>query len=109
MQLIPRSVRPMALIRRRALRRGLRGNSAMWRWIAVIVIGRSSAVRHVAFRDGLRRGNRFWKIVAFGIVLSDVVNKVAVKRPEQLAIERLVAGEAVEVRSLPSSARHAAS
>jgi len=109
MQLIPRSVRPMALVRRRALRRGLRGNSAMWRWIAVIVIGRSSAVRHVAFRDGLRRGNRFWRIVAYGILVSDVANKVAVKRPERLATERLVAGQAVEVRSLPASARRAAS
>jgi len=108
MSVIP-SMRPMAVVKRQALRRGLRGNSQAWRWIAVLLVGRSAVVRNVAIRDGLRGGNRFWRYVAVGIMISDLASKFVVKEPDRLGVERLKPGQGVKVKSLGPDRRRAAS
>jgi hypothetical protein len=100
----------MAIVKRRAMRRGLRSNNQVWRWIAVLIVGRSSVVRSIAIRDGLRGGNRFWRTVALGIMVTDLAAKVTVKQPERVATERLRVGQSVRITALPpDGGRRAAS
>jgi hypothetical protein len=65
-----------ALIRTRAIQRGILGTSPMWRAVAVLLFGR-----------------RFLKRI-FG------------KRPENLGTEKLVAGQAVQITAIPPPSGH---
>ncbi len=90
----------MTVIRRRAMRKGLRGNSRLWRAVAVIVLVRTDAIRYTAMREGVYGSSRFWRSVAVLLLMNDAGRKLAVKEPERLGIERLVAGQTVQVAAI---------
>lgn len=100
MSLIPRAIRPMTILRRRAMRRGLRGDSAMWQFMALMLVGGSSAMKMTARRDGFFGGSKFWKTIFYALILNDLVKKVAVKEPEVLSTEKLTAGQSVTITAL---------
>ena len=64
-----------ALIRTRAIQRGILGTSPMWRAIALLLFGR-----------------RFLK-------------RILGKRPEHLSTEKLVAGQSVQIAAIPPPSR----
>ena len=105
MSLIPRSLRPITVLRRRAMRRGLRGDSKVWRWIAVVVLVRSDAIRYNAMREGVYGKSKFWRGVAVMLFARDAVRAVAVKAPEQLGVERLAPGQIVQVCAITPDSR----
>ncbi len=39
---VPPSLRPGRIIRRKAMRQGIRGSSSFWKFVAVVVFGRST-------------------------------------------------------------------
>jgi hypothetical protein len=100
MSLIPKTLRPMTVIRRKAMRKGLRGNSRVWRAVAVIVLVRTDIVRHAALREGVYGKSRFWRGIALMLFANDAVRAVTVKAPEQLGVERLAPGQTVQVSAV---------
>lgn len=100
MSLIPRALRPMTILRRRAMRRGLRGDSAMWQFVALMLMGGSSAMKLTARREGFFGGSRFWKTVFYAVIVNDLVKKIAVKETEVLSTEKLTAGQSVTITAL---------
>ena len=108
MPLIPRALRPMTVIRRKAMRKGLRGDSRIWRLVAVIVLVRSDIIRHSAMREGVYGSSRFWRSVAVLLFANDARRAVAVKVPEQLGVERLAPGQTVQVSAIEPRRRRRA-
>jgi hypothetical protein len=108
MSLIPRSLRPMTFVRRRAMRRGFRSKNDVVRLLALLVVGRPALVKQNALRQGLVGNDRFWKTVAVILVANDVRRKLTVREPEHLGIERLGEGQSVTITALSPSSRRAA-
>ena len=108
MSLIPRALRPMTFVRRRAMRTGFQSDSHVKRLIALLVIGRPALVKQNAFRQGFFGNDKFWKAVAVAFLANDVRRKVMVREPEYLGTERLVEGQSVMITALPRSSRRAA-
>ena len=105
MALIPRALRPMTFIRRRAMRKGVSSNSDIVRLVSLLLVGRPAIVRQTAFRQGFRRGDRFWRSVAYFLVAGDIWRKLTVKEPDRLGTEKLVEGQRVTVLALPRPTR----
>jgi hypothetical protein len=105
MAIIPRALRPMNLLRRRALRKGIQTDSELFRLISLLLIGRPALVRRNAYRQGLRGSSRFWRTVAYGFIAGDIWRKLTVKEPDRLGVERLVEGQGVTVLALPRPTR----
>jgi hypothetical protein len=108
MALIPRALRPMTFVRRRAMRKGFQSDSHVMRLIALLVIGRPALVKQNAMRQGFVGNDRFWKTVAVVYLANDVRRKLTVREPEFLGVERLVEGQGVKITALPRSSRRAA-
>jgi hypothetical protein len=105
MPIIPRSLRPMVVLRRQATRRGLRGNSRFWRWVAFLVYIRSDVARHAAIREGVFGKSLIWRAVAVVVFADQIMRTVLVKSPQKLGTERLVAGQAVHISSIAPVSR----
>jgi hypothetical protein len=108
MALIPRALRPMTFIRRRAMRKGFHSDNHVRRLIALLVIGRPALIKQNAFRQGFVGNDKFWKTVAFVVLANDVRRKLTVREPEYLGTERLLEGQSVTIRALQRSSRRAA-
>ena len=103
MALLPRALRPSWIIRRWAMYQGVRSESALFRFLALFLIGRTQFLRTTSMRQGVYGGSRGWQAVAGVFFLNDMVKKVAVKEPEKLSIETLKAGQSVLITSIPPS------
>ncbi len=100
MALIPRSLRPLVVLRRQATRRGLRGNSRFWKWVAFVVYIRSDVARHAAIREGVFGKSLLWRAFAVVVFGDQLLRYVLIKKPEKLGTERLIAGQAVQISSI---------
>ena len=107
MRLIPRALRPMAMLRRVAMKSGIRSQNQYVRMIAFALVGRPAVIRRTANRQGLVGNSGFWRIVAFGFIVGDLYRKLAVKEPERLGVERLVEGQSVTILALAPDTRRA--
>ena len=101
MALLPRAVRPSWILRRWAMYQGVRSNSALLRFAALLFIGRSQFLRRTSMRQGVYGGNRGWQAVAGMFFLNDMVKKLTVKETETLTTETLKAGQSVLITSIP--------
>lgn len=97
MRLIQYSIRPSAIIRRQAMRRGVRSNNEVVRLLALVIVGRPALIRKTANVEGLRGSSRMWRFVAVGFLLNDLYRKLAVREPDRLGTERLREGQSVTV------------
>jgi hypothetical protein len=105
MSLIPRALRPMTFLRRRAMRSGMRSDNEIVRLVALLIVGRPALVRQTAFRQGFTRRDGFWRSVAYVILVGDLVRRLTVKEPDRLGVETLVEGQRVTVSALPRPTR----
>lgn len=100
MKLIPRALRPMTFIRRRAMRSGVQSQNDVVRLLALVIVGRPALVRQTANRLGFVGSSRLWRMVAYGFLANDLYRKVAVKQPDRLGTEKLLEGEGVTVLAM---------
>lgn len=100
MPLMPRALRPMTYVRRRALRSGMQSRSELARFLSVLIVGRPALVRQNAFRQGVRGSSRLWRMVAVGLFVGDIWRKATVKEPDRLGTERLIEGQGVTVLAM---------
>ena len=103
MALLPRALRPSWIIRRWAMYQGVRSESALFRFLALLLIGRTQFLRTSSMRRGVYGGSRGWQAVAGVFFLNDMVKKLTVRETEKLSIETLKAGQSVLVTSIPPS------
>jgi hypothetical protein len=83
MALLPYALRPVSVVRRTALRRGVRGTSFFWSAVAGLLLGEGSYVRSQAIRRGLIGGSRSWQVLAGLMILKEAANSAG-KKPENL-------------------------
>ena len=105
MALLPRPLRPSWIIRRWALYKGLRSESAVFRFVALFLIGRSQFLRTQSMRQGVYGGSRAWQAVAGVFFLNDVAKKATVKEAEKLSLETLKPGQSVVIRTIPPTSK----
>jgi hypothetical protein len=98
----------MTLVRRRVIRRGINSNRSYMRLMALLLVGRPALLRQNALRQGFFGNDKLWKTLGYMYLANDIFRKVAVKEPERLGIERLVAGQSVTITALSRSSRRAA-
>jgi hypothetical protein len=98
MALLPYALRPRAVLRRTALRRGVRGNSLFWSAVAGLMVGQGTYVRSQAIRRGVLGGSRSWRALAGLLVLKEAVGSGA-KHPENLGKLKVGAGSSVRVNT----------
>lgn len=96
MALLPKALRPSSVLRRTALRRGVRGTSIFWSGVAGLLMGEGSYVRSQAIRRGLIGGNRSWQVLAGLMIMKEVAN-VAGKQPEDLGKVKVGRGSFVRL------------
>lgn len=101
MALLPRAVRPSWIIRRWAMYQGVRSDSALFRFLALFLIGRTQFLRRMAMRQGVYGGSRGWQAMAGVFFLNDMSKKFTAKQAELLSKETLTAGQTVVVTSIP--------
>ena len=75
MALIPRALRPSVLIRRKAMRAGFLGNSGFWKFVGLVVFGRST------------------------------IKKIFGKSPEVVDVSRLGSGRFMEITTTKPASR----
>ena len=97
MKLIPYALRPSTLLRRQAMKRGLRSDSELVQLISFLAVSRPAVIRRTATRRGLLGTSRLWRVVGYWFVAGDVYRKLAVKEPDRLGTERLSEGQTVTV------------
>lgn len=101
MSLLPRPLRPSWLIRRWAVYSGVRSESALFRFLALYLIGRSQFLRTTSMRRGVYGSSRGWQVVAGVFFLNDIAKKLTVRESEKLSVETLKGGQSVLVTSIP--------
>jgi hypothetical protein len=98
MSLLPHALRPRSVLRRTALRRGVRGTSLFWSAVAGLLVGQGSYVRSQAIRRGVIGGSRSWQLLAGLLVLKEVASSAG-KQPENLGKVKVGTGSFVRVKA----------
>jgi hypothetical protein len=97
MSVVPYALRPRAVVRKAALKRGVEGGSVFWRALAVYFVGGQTLLRTNALRRGLFGGNRKWQAVGVLMLLTNDVRKKVSKQPESLGTWKVGADSFVNV------------
>lgn len=84
MSLVPYALRPRAVIRKTAVKRGVDGGSVFWRALALYFVGGAVLVRTQAIRRGFLGGNRMWQLIGATLLVSQDLRGALRKKPEPL-------------------------
>ena len=97
MSLVPYALRPRAVLRKAAIKRGVEGGSFAWRALAMYFVGGPVLLRTNAIRRGVFGGSRKWQAVGILLLLTQDVRQQAGKKPESLGKWKAGAGDFVRV------------
>lgn len=97
MSLLPYALRPRAVIRKAAVKRGVDGGSVLWRALALYFVGGSALVRTNAIRRGFFGGNRLWQVIGALVLVGQDFRGAIRKQPEPLGRWKVGAGDFVRV------------
>lgn len=84
MSILPYALRPRAVIRKTAVKRGVDGGSMLWRALSLYFVGGPTLVRTFAIRRGFFGGNRAWQAVGVVMLITQDLRGAIRKKPEPL-------------------------
>ncbi len=97
MSLIPYALRPRAVLRKAAIKRGVEGGSVPWRALAMYFVGGPVLLRTNAIRRGVFGGSRQWQAVGLVLLLTQDLRRQVGKQPETLGTWKAGTGDFVKV------------
>lgn len=93
------------VLRRWAYRRGLRSQSDLVHFAALLVVGRAAFLRRTARVKGVYGREPVWVAVAGLFFAKDTFEKLTRKEVEFLTTEHLRAGDRLQITPIPPSTR----
>ncbi|WP_040494690.1 hypothetical protein [Ilumatobacter nonamiensis] len=105
MSILPYALRPRAVIRKTAVKRGVDGGSVMWRALALYFVGGPTLVRTNAIRRGFLSGNRTWQVVGVALILSQDLRGMFRKKPEPIGRFRVKSNDFIRVTNIKPQSR----
>jgi hypothetical protein len=97
MSLLPYGLRPKVVFRGLVIRRGVMGGSPFWRPIAMLLVGQGDFLRARALRHGVFLGSRYWRVIGVVVLMQEIHKQVIGRQPEHLAVDRLRAGDRLQL------------
>ncbi|MGA9275372.1 hypothetical protein [Ilumatobacter sp.] len=97
MSLVPYALRPRAVIRKAAVKRGVEGGSVVWRALAMYFVGGPVLLRTQAIRRGIFGGNRSWQLIGLILLVSQDARGIFGKQSEPLGKWKVGPGQFVRV------------
>ena len=84
MSLVPYALRPRAVLRKAAHKRGVEGGSVLWRALPMYYVGGPTLLRTNAIRRGVLGGDRKWQAAGLVLLITQDLRHQAGRGPERL-------------------------